>query len=244
MDIVNAVYVREAVPPGFNPSVNGRCPARAVTDWVELTLPVAEDGEATAQTLSEQVHGPVIWVRARTAASELCVLHCEGGRVLRRIEFNNGACRSVAGKAQLWEGWLLENAEVEEAMDVSDPKGAAALKAAVERKTLAVGDELPWPREWEVIPYVLGTWQDEWRSARKKPPFTSFEGRRQEKKGSGLTTGALLGLWVCLFGLSLHLNSLDELSTRFWVISTLMLVASALYFLPQVRRFFRRVSSR
>ncbi|AGC44250.1 hypothetical protein MYSTI_02934 [Myxococcus stipitatus DSM 14675] len=242
MDVVNAVYSRTAVPSGFRPSVEGYCPARYVADWVELTLPDSAEGEATARALSKQVPGVVIWIRARTAASQVSVVHCEGGQVLRRIEFDNGACRKVAGQPRLWEGWLLGDAEVEAANEVSDVEGASVLKAVFESKTLAVGDELPWPREWEVVPYVLGLWQEDWLSARKKLPFASFEGSRKWK-ASWTPTLLMWGTWLCVLVVGLSLGGPRGVLKALFIFSLLTLVAGGLFYLLRgVRSLFRRLS--
>ncbi|QSQ16675.1 hypothetical protein [Myxococcus landrumensis] len=244
MDIVNAVYLRTAVPPGFQPKVEGYCPARSVEGWVELALPGGSSGEATARMLSKQVEGPVIWVLARTAATEVSIVHCEGGKVLRRIEFDNGACRRVAGMPQLWEGWLLADGEVEAAMDVSDTEGARVLKAVSESKSLAVGDELPWPREWEVVPYVLGIWQDEWLSARKKMPFASFEGSLQWKS-SWRQTLAVFGTWVAVVVVGLSLGGArGVLKAILFFSMAVLVVGSVFYLLRGVRSLFRALTSR
>ena len=91
MSTWNAIYFRGSIPDGFRPSVEGTCPARRVTEWVEVALPGVEDGEATALALSSRVSGHVIWAYVQTTASCVGVMHCTKGELVRAIEFGDGS---------------------------------------------------------------------------------------------------------------------------------------------------------
>jgi len=177
--------------------------------WNQLSLPGVDDGAASASalSLSRAVRGQVVWAIVQTVASVVGIAHFEGGKQIRRIEFGDGSWYRVEGEPQPWEAALFSKTELEAAKEIGDPEMDAELEAVFAKKTLELGQKLPWPREWETVRAALGVTEAEFFAVFDTEPLATVPGNRTSRV-THVARGALLLGAASLLGLVLTRNGL------------------------------------
>ena len=201
----NALYFRGELPVAYRPSVEGPCALRRLGGWMQLSLPGVDDGTESALSLSRAITGPVVWAIVQTTASAVAIVHFEDGKELRRIEFADGTWYRVEGESQPWEAALFSETELEAAKEIAEPETDAELDAVFAKKTLATGQELPWPREWETVHAALGVNEAEFAAVFETEPLAVVQGKQTSRTTHVARIALLLGT-ASVVGLALTRN--------------------------------------
>jgi hypothetical protein len=198
----NAIYFAGDVPTDFRPAVEGNVPVRRVGAWTELGIPGVQDCDAVALELSARVSGYVIRVLIQTTASVFDIVHCERGRVIRRIGFSDSRWVRVEGVPQPWELGLFSHQSLTEALEVEDDD--ASVRADFAKGTLEVGQMRPHPREWESLWRALAVTKDEWFAARAEQAPRTLIGRRMHRLTAVTGVAAIVSLALLAAGIATH----------------------------------------
>lgn len=186
----SAVYLRGEVPSDFPLPFEGHLEVRALGPWTELGRHAVNDPVPLALALSGRVSGEVVAVQAQSTATVISVVHCDGGREVRRLDFADGAWRAVAGAVRPWEGAMYRPERLADALEIHDDE--AEVRAAFVRADVKTGDSLPWPGVLDNIVQALGVTERAWDAARAAPPRARLEGSKTSWLTHGVRAGVLL----------------------------------------------------
>lgn len=118
----------------------------------------------------------MIWVQIQTTASVLNLVHCTNGEVERRLEFADGRWGRVEGAPRAWESFLFSAQELERALEIHDDHDA--VQAAFASRTLASGQNLPWPSDFGSLHAALEVSAETWRAGVESAPSRVLRGTR------------------------------------------------------------------
>lgn len=192
----SAVYLQGEVPTDFPLPVEGAVEARTLGRWTELALGGVAAPVPLALALSARVSGELVAVQAQSTATVISVVHCEGGRVVRRLDFADGTWVAVEGTPRPWERAMYRPERLEDELETHDDE--AEVRAAFARADVKTGDSLPWPGILDNLVQALGVTEREWDATRASPPRVVLQGSATSGltfwvRGGALLTTALLG---------------------------------------------------